>query len=500
MVIQLVFIALTSLMLITISHYSNRKELVFTLKTSGYILLGLLVYLLHLQGLIDETSTILGLAFTSLSYLISLYSAEYTSILGYEKPFEVSMEFFLITIVLTYVAPTFLLFVVAWTLSEILGFIVIRKGEEHSLEGPLTSSRGFILTSTLTYEISIFTLIALAFMITVSNLGLSMLNTPFNSMQGFLEVPIYIMPLILIGFIAKTANIPLHFWLPSAHSSAPSPGSAALSGLMVSLGYYGLYRILGIAKIDHQREIIAYAFLVLALFTLIYGGLQSINQRDVKKMLAYSTIATNGYVSLLFAMHVFYPSTVTWWAFILGILMHAAYKTTLFCEAGLIEIAYGTRYIHGVRGIIKDMPLSTFGGVLATLSLLGLPGTVGFLSKLLAFLVALTLITMNSFFATATVISIMSYVILSALIALRYARVYFGASSLKTFTSTRAIPRGIQTPVMLMGLTNSAFALLVLQQFSLEIGLLLIAALAFSIMALYIVYSYFKAYSVRVTS
>ncbi|MEM4827640.1 MAG: hypothetical protein QXK07_06335, partial [Desulfurococcaceae archaeon] len=74
MIIQLLFTALTSLMLITISHYSDRKELIFTLRTSGYVLLGLLVFLLHLQGLIDETSTILGLAFTFLSYLISLYS------------------------------------------------------------------------------------------------------------------------------------------------------------------------------------------------------------------------------------------------------------------------------------------------------------------------------------------------------------------------------------------------------------------------------------------
>ncbi|MGC8982561.1 MAG: proton-conducting transporter membrane subunit [Desulfurococcaceae archaeon] len=470
----------------------NHKTLM-AFKTLIYTSLAFLTYLLYLQGYIDRLSLVFGLFFSVTCLLISLYTISYAELAGYEKTLHYLIDSFLVALIATYVAPSFILLVTTWTIAEFLGYMVIKKGEEHSIEGPLTSSRGFILTSTLTYELSVFTLIAFSMLVATANLGYTALITPFTRILALGEPPLFLLPLILLGFVTKAANVPMHFWLPGAHSSAPSPGSAALSGLMVSLGYYGLYRAFELTPPRGYGVPLACAFMAMGLVTTAYGGIMAARQRDVKMLLAYSTIATNGFMSVVFGMYLAYPSDLTKYLLVQGILAHAAYKTTLFCEAGLVETSYGSRYVHGIKGIIGVLPASSLGGLLAIFSLLGVPGTIGFAWKLSAAYVAVSVFEENTLALALALSSVATYAALSALVALKYSRIYFGEKRAASILTPKRAPAFAQFLVTAMGLANIVANLIVAALVGGWLGVFLAITTPLALASLYIVYSHFKA-------
>jgi len=116
------------------------------------------------------------------------------------------MDLFLVSIITAYISPNFLLLVISWTIAELLGYILVKLGEEHSTEGSLTSSRGFIFTSTMTYELSVFTMITLSIIFTTLNIGISQLIKPFSTINTLIEVSPYLIPLLILGFFVKTAK------------------------------------------------------------------------------------------------------------------------------------------------------------------------------------------------------------------------------------------------------------------------------------------------------
>lgn len=479
------------------SHYLEKSSFKIACKLMGYTVLALTSLILYTYRLIDEVSLTLGISFTVTSTFISIYTIQYSEIQHYPKHLELLMDMFLLSIISSYIAPSFILLVITWTISEIIGYMLIKIGEEHSIEGSLTSSRGFIFTSTMTFELSVFTMITISAFFTAANIGLYDLIKPFPQKSITVSIPVVIVPLLVLGFLVKTANTPLHFWLPSAHSSAPSPASAALSGLMVSLGYYGLYRVLEYINIEQYTVFLAWFFAIVGLSSILYGGSQALTQRDAKKLLAYSTIATNGFISIIFSMYILQPVQITRLVLILGILMHAAYKTTLFSEAGLIEIAYGTRYIHGVKGFINTAPLSTMGGLLSVLSLLGVPGTLGFTVKILAVYCSLLIINASPTFMLLTLISILAYIIISAMIALRYSRIYYGEQSKSIEIVVEKIDKSVQVSVFLMGLLNVLLILVTTILIPYEYSYLLILLMPIPILVMFLSYSQFKATCMR---
>lgn len=483
--------------LLITSRYIEAFKLKTTLKITWHLIIALTTCTLYYVKLIDEISLTLGLSFTAISALISTYTITYTQVHHYPSHLELLMDIFLLSLISSYIAPSFILMVLAWTISEIVGYMLIRIGEEYSTEGSLTSSRGYILASTMSFELSVFTMITISTLLTVANIGLYELIKPFTQRTVTVTIPIIIIPLLILGFLVKTANIPLHFWLPSAHSSAPSPASASLSGLMVSLGYYGLYRVLEYLDIEQYSTHIALFLITVGLISILYGGQQALTQRDVKKLLAYSTIATNGFISTVFAIYITQPTIITKFTLILSILMHAAYKTTLFSEAGLIEAVYGTRYVHGVRGFVNTAPLSTIGGLLSVFSLLGVPGTLGFTVKLLSAYCSLTMMNTHPVIAFTTITSILAYIIVSAMIALRYSRIYYGEEPRKIEIMVEKLSKNTQTPVLLMGLLNVLLILTSITLITYEYWFILALTTPIAILSVLLSYSYFKTTSTR---
>lgn len=396
---------------------------ILLLKISSAILLAIGVYGLYANGTLDIFGAVLAVSTIVSGSIISLYAYDYFRINNYSASASILLDLLIISLTMTYSSFNILALAAFWTISEVLAYALIKEGEEHSYEGSLTSSRGFIFTSTLTFEVTVFTMIITSVLLVAGAMSFQNLLKSFPDLATVKTiVPAYLIPLLIAGFVTKAATVPLHFWLPSAHSAAPSPASALLSGVMTPLGFLGLYRVVSLVDLGEYEPIIAFYLIVSGILSIIYGGLQATWQRDGKKMLAYATISTNGFISLIFALYLLYPGEYVFLALLTSIVMHTAYKTTLFAEIGLVEYAYGSRYIHGLHGVSTLMPLSSIGGLLAVFTMLGVPGTIGFTSKVLS--VYAILYQGLDLAKTIILIGIAFYIATSISISINYFKIY----------------------------------------------------------------------------
>lgn len=185
--------------------------------------------------------------------------------------------------------------------------------------------------------------------------------------------------LFIVGFGIKAALFPLHVWLPDAHSSAPTPSSAILSGLVLKAFVLVIARIIfQVFGLDlFSRIPIPEAILFLSTLGIFAGSLLAIGQTDIKRMLAYSSVAQICYIFLGFAL----LSKNGIMGGLLHVFNHAVMKTLLFLAAGSIIYKAGTRKIEDLSGIGYRMPLTMTVFGIGALSMVGIPGFSGFISK-----------------------------------------------------------------------------------------------------------------------
>ncbi len=183
----------------------------------------------------------------------------------------------------------------------------------------------------------------------------------------------------LLGFGIKAGIFPVHVWLPDAHPAAPSPVSALLSGVMIKVGAYGLirvfYQVYGFTLLrDAGWEKIP---LILAVITILLGSALALVQDDIKRRLAYSSVAQIGYILLGISL----LSERAFTGAIYHIFTHAFMKGCLFLIAGAIIVRTGERRISHMGGIGLKMPLTMIAFTLCALSMVGIPPFNGFISK-----------------------------------------------------------------------------------------------------------------------
>lgn len=185
---------------------------------------------------------------------------------------------------------------------------------------------------------------------------------------------------ILVGVGLKLAMFPLHLWLPNAYSFAPSAVTAFIAATSTKVAVYVLLRFMfTIFGFDYtfQAQTLEYVVLPLAILAMFAASLVAIFQDDLKRMLAYSSIAQIGYILL----GITFLSQTGLTAAIVHLFNHAVTKGALFMVAGCFIFSAGTSSIANLRGIGRDMPWTTAAFVIGGLSLIGLPLTVGFISK-----------------------------------------------------------------------------------------------------------------------
>jgi multicomponent Na+:H+ antiporter subunit D len=185
--------------------------------------------------------------------------------------------------------------------------------------------------------------------------------------------------LFITGFGVKCALFPLHLWLPDAHSIAPSPVSAMLSGLVVKVGIFGLLRvfltIFTPASAAVSGSVDAVRFIAAA--AILYGGAMAILQRDFKMMIAYSTISHIGYIVL--GLSLLNQTALT--GAVYHIMDHGLAKACFFLCSGAFIYMRGIRRIEHLKGAGRQMPWTCAAFALAALSVVGIPPTAGFISK-----------------------------------------------------------------------------------------------------------------------
>jgi NADH-quinone oxidoreductase subunit M len=183
------------------------------------------------------------------------------------------------------------------------------------------------------------------------------------------------------SFAVKVPLVPLHTWLPDAHTEAPTAGSVMLAGVLLKMGAYGLIRF-GIPFFpDAARELVP-LILVLSVIGIIYGALVAAMQRDLKRLVAYSSVAHLGFVVL----GIFVGSIQGMSGGVLQMVNHGLSTGALFLIVGMLYDRRHTRMISDFGGLGGSIPLLAGVFLLVALSSLGLPGLNGFVGEFLVLL------------------------------------------------------------------------------------------------------------------
>jgi NADH-quinone oxidoreductase subunit M len=215
----------------------------------------------------------------------------------------------------------------------------------------------------------------------------------------------------LAAFAVKVPMWPVHTWLPDAHVEAPTGGSVILAAIMLKMGGYGFLRFSLPVTPDASREL-DWLLITLSLIAIAYIGLVALAQRDMKKLIAYSSIAHMGFVTLgAFVAYDIFQTTGSVSGAAMGLdgamvqmISHGLVSGALFLCVGVLYDRLHTREITAYGGVVNTMPVFAFFAVLFAMANAGLPGTSGFVGEFLvivasfkanfwyAFVAALTLI------------------------------------------------------------------------------------------------------------
>lgn len=179
---------------------------------------------------------------------------------------------------------------------------------------------------------------------------------------------------VLLGYGTKAGLYPLHTWLPDAHSEAPAPASAMLSGALLNCALIGLWRAASILQAAGQQRFVAMTLLPLALATVVAASLMLLRQHDLKRMLAYSSMENVGIMATAIALF-------DGQGLALQALCHSLAKVALFLLAGNVLQDYGTKALDRVRGLAQRRPREALLLALAVAAVAGTPLFGNFLAE-----------------------------------------------------------------------------------------------------------------------
>jgi NADH-quinone oxidoreductase subunit M len=267
----------------------------------------------------------------------------------------------------------------------------------------------------------------------------TLLNHPFPaSMQWWLWFAFF------ASFAVKMPMWPVHTWLPDAHVEAPTAGSVVLAAILLKMGGYGFLRF-SLPMFPLASADLAPFVFTLSIVAIIYTSLVALMQEDMKKLIAYSSVAHMGFVTMgLFAMN---AQGVQGGIF--QMLSHGIVSGALFLCVGVVYDRLHTREIAAYGGLVNRMPLYAFIFLVFTLANVGLPGTSGFIGEFLTLIGAFHVNTWVAFFAATGMI-------LSACYALwLYRRIVLGAlekSSLKQMLDISGREFAILAPLVVLAI------------------------------------------------
>lgn len=241
--------------------------------------------------------------------------------------------------------------------------------------------------------------------------------------------PAWLVVLPLIGFGIKAGIVPVHVWLPEAHPAAPSHVSAVMSGAMVALGIYGLFRVLGSVAPSYTLGTVV---ILLGAVTAVLGAIQAVAARRIKRLLAYSTVENSGIMLLGMGAAVLAGATghediafVAWVAVLVHVIAHGAFKAALFLGAGTVQHATGTGEFDSLSGLAARLPHTAAVLLVASVTAAAAPPFAAFVSEFLLYLAAIRLLTVApSDSAWVAIVLLVSLALSGACAAAAYIKLY----------------------------------------------------------------------------
>ncbi len=205
------------------------------------------------------------------------------------------------------------------------------------------------------------------------------------------DVQIILWLAFFASFVVKIPMWPFHTWLPDAHVEAPTAGSVILAGVLLKLAGYGFIRF-SITMFPDASHYFAPMIYALSIIAIIFTSLIALVQEDMKKLIAYSSVAHMGFVTL--GIFTFTIQGIE--GAIIQMISHGIVSAALFLCVGVVYDRIHTREIERYGGLVNRMPLYSFSFMIFILASLGLPGTSGFVGE---FLVLLSIFSVNTYFA-----------------------------------------------------------------------------------------------------
>jgi len=324
---------------------------------------------LTLSVYIDGLSLLFSLIILGIGAVIVLYAASYFDDMRELSRFYTMLLMFMVSMLALVLAGNVMTLFIAWELTSVASFLLIGFYGSESEEARAGALRALIVTAGG----------GLALLVGLALLGSAAGTYELSGLLNDTTLrahPLYSVftVLILIGCFSKSAQFPLHFWLPGA-MSAPTPASAYLhSATMVKAGIYLLLRFypaLGDTPLWQN------ALMGIGLATMLVGAVLALRQCDLKAILAYSTVSQLGVFVALIGL----PNGLGLEAALVGILAHSLYKASLFLTAGAVQHTTGTRDLRQLGGLATVIPGWAAIGLVAGLSMAGLPPLLGFVAK-----------------------------------------------------------------------------------------------------------------------
>ncbi len=346
-------------------------------------------WVVPLGGLMLEMDPLAGL-FVALvgatATPVSLYAIGYA---GRERRGCLAYAVFVAAMVLVPVAGNVMTFALAWELMSLASYVLVLDGARADRESAASAHAGWVY--------ALMTHAGLACLLA----GLLLL-TAWTGSGHFADwaaaapalgdgARSLIWALLSLGFVAKAGGVPLHVWLPLAHPAAPSHASALMSGVMIKLGVYGLLRT-SLVWLAPALPWWGAALVLLGATSAVVGVLYAIVDRDLKRLLAFSSIDNVGIVLIGTGAAVAFAATglpvlalLALAAALYHVVNHAAFKSLLFMAAGAVLHATGTRDMEALGGLIKRQPWTAACFLVGAVAITGLPPLNGFVSEWLTF-------------------------------------------------------------------------------------------------------------------
>lgn len=357
--------------------------------------------------LVDGLSLLFALLVTGIGIFVTLYAASYLRGHPLLRRFYLYLLLFMLGMLGLVLAGNLITLFVFWEITTLASYLLI--GFDHTNAVARRSALQALLVTALGGLALLAGLILLGMVAGTYDLA-ALLEQGGRVREHALYTPIFI--LVMSGAFAKSAQVPLHFWLPNA-MAAPTPVSAYLhSATMVKAGIYLIARLHPVLA---STDLWIWTLTLVGAGTAVMAAVMALRQTDLKLALAYTTLVALGTLTMFLGS----DDTVAVAAAITFILVHSFYKAALFMLVGIIDHQAGTRDLHALGGLAGRLPVTFAAALAAGLSMAGFPPFLGFIGKELKYEGALAIATEPVLVAGAAVFANALMVAVAATVVLK---------------------------------------------------------------------------------